>query len=270
MTKVAVSNIGLPPFAHTAAFPALAEAGVSGLEVAPSRVWQDTKAITSPMVESYRRTANEAGLTIVGLHSLFFDQPGLGLFKGQDALEETIAFTLHLSALCRDLGGKCLVYGGGRRRGEMSLSMAKAEAEAYLDCILPVMAEHGTMMCFEPLGPKDTDFLNTAAECLELVRAWKHPALGFQLDAKALVDNGEASSAIFLQGSDVIRHFHANEPGLAVVGSSGQVPHHLFGRCLHEIGYQGWVSVEQRMVTAETAMDDIYRSVRHVIAQYGE
>ncbi|RAU23568.1 hypothetical protein CU669_00220 [Paramagnetospirillum kuznetsovii] len=270
MIRIAVSNIGLPAFNHLGLLPRLAEMGVGGLEVAPSRVWRDTWMELPPAeVAAYGKAVRDAGLTVVGLHSLFFDHPDLGLFKGADTLTHTVAFMAHLSAVCRDLGGTTLIYGGGRKRGQLPPAEAEAECDAFLDALLPRMDGHGTKLCFEPLGPKDTDFLNTAGQCLALAERFAHPALGLQLDAKALMDNDELTQATFRAVQGRLDHVHANDPGLVVVGSTGQVDHAAIGRHLAGIGYGGWVSSEQRMLTEADPLADIAASVAAIRANYG-
>ena len=82
MVHYAVSNIALPAFDHADDFGRLRELRLEAIEVAPSRVWRDTwHGLTTIEVSDYRRRIVNAGLSVVGLHSLFYDQPGLGLFK---------------------------------------------------------------------------------------------------------------------------------------------------------------------------------------------
>ncbi len=48
MVRFAVSNIALPAYDHATELGSLAELGLAGIEVAPSRVWQDTwKGLTA-------------------------------------------------------------------------------------------------------------------------------------------------------------------------------------------------------------------------------
>ncbi len=254
MNRRSISNIALPPFDHLRDLPALAGLGFGGLEVAPSRVWRD--GWNAAGVAAYRRAVEDAGLRVVGLHSLFFDRPELGLFKSAELRARTLEFMVALSALCRDLGGRTLIYGGGRRRGEMPAAEARAECVAFLSDLLPRMEDHGTRLCFEPLGPKDSDFLNTAAECRALANEIGHPALGLQLDAKALVENGETGPETFAAVAGRLDHFHVNDPGLVVPGSTGAVDHAVLGERLRAIGYDGWVSIEQRQLSATDPLAD--------------
>ncbi|CCQ75495.1 sugar phosphate isomerase/epimerase [Magnetospira sp. QH-2] len=263
--RASVSNIGLPALDHGNQLVRLAEMGVAGLEVAPSRVWSDTwRGLTSAQIEAYRRQVEGAGLSVVGLHSLIFDHPDLGLFKGPELRRQTLDFFTHLSAVCRDLGGKTLIWGGGRRRGDMPQDDAFDEAVAFMGELCVRIESHGTQFCFEPLGPKDSDFVNSVRDSMRIVETLDHPALKVQLDAKALVENGEVDEETFVLAAPHLVHFHANEPGLGVLGEGGAVPHDRIGALLKDIDYAGWVSIEQRMLSETDPLGDLARSVTHL------
>lgn len=260
---LAVSNIALPAFDHEAELGRLGDLGMEGLEVAPSRVWADTwRGLTAADVSAYRHLAETAGLRVVGLHSLFFDQPGLGLFKAPEIRRQSLDFLEHLSAVCRDLGGRTLIYGSApaRRRGDLPLEDAYAEAIGFFDDLARRVDGHGTCFCFEPLGPDEADFINSALDALTVVEAVASPALRMQLDAKALVANGEATFKPFRAAAPYLVHFHANEPDLGVLSTTGAVDHAEFGRFLREIEYGGFVSIEQRMVNEKDPLSDVAKS----------
>jgi sugar phosphate isomerase/epimerase len=227
----------------------LSEMGLSGLEVAPSRVWRDTwPALKIADVSSYKRAVEAAGLKVIGLHSLFYDQPDLGLFRDHKTRAHTLDFMEHLSKLCRDLGGKTLTYGGGRSRGDLSMEEAFIESELFFSDLIPRIESHGTVFCFEPLAPSDSDFINSVNESIRLVEAVNHPSLKVQLDAKALAATDEMTIGIFKSAAPYLVHVHANEPDLGVLGTSSNVDHCFMGSLLGEIGYDGYVSIEQKMV----------------------
>jgi sugar phosphate isomerase/epimerase len=268
--KFALSNIALPSFDHTSDLDGVADLGFDAIEVAPSRVWRDTwHGLTTLEVSDYRRRIESAGLGVVGLHSLFYDHPKLGLFKEPASRAETLDFLEHLSKVCRDLGGRTLIYGGGRRRGELAPDAAQTEAVNFFSELTARVESHGTCFCFEPLGPDDSDFINSALESLTIVRDVASPALRVQLDAKALVENGEATPELFREVADHLVHFHANEPGLGVLGSTGQVDHAALGAMLREIGYEGYVSVEQKMANGVDPLAAIGKSAAILKECYG-
>jgi sugar phosphate isomerase/epimerase len=263
--RPAISNIALPPYKHIAELAVLRDLELEGLEVAPSRVWRDTwKGLSSDDVERYRHDVEAAGLRVIGLHSLFFDHPELGLFKPGAAREATIEFLVHLSTLCRDLGGHTLIYGGGRKRGNIALKEAFEEAIDVFGEVCQRIEGHGTCYCFEPLGLDSTDFINSAFESLEIVKAVDHPCLKVQLDAKALIANAEAVPETFNAVAGHLVHYHANEPDLGPLGTSGAVDHAAFGRMLQDIGYDGYVSIEQRMIDETDPLAGIRQSAQHL------
>lgn len=268
--KRAISNIALSPLSHVTELQALTNLGFRGLEVAPSRVWRNTwKGLTSNEVRAYRNDVEDAGLRVIGLHSLFFDHPELSIFESEDGFADACAFLIHLSEVCRDLGGCTLIWGGGRKRNTTTYTQAMARTKKLLDRILPLLEEHETCLCFEPLGPKDTDFLNSVSEILPLVQEYDSSGLKIQLDAKALVENDEVSRDVFTAAQPYLVHFHANEPGLGIIGSSGEVPHQTLATLLNEIEYDGFVSIEQRMLNQANAMPAIEESARALEEFYG-
>ncbi|MEX2311854.1 MAG: sugar phosphate isomerase/epimerase family protein, partial [Rhodospirillales bacterium] len=248
---------------HDAHLAGLRELGLDALEVAPSRRWPDTwKGLSSVAVNEYRHEIEDAGLKVVGLHSLLFDHPELQLFGDDNAVAQTLDFMVHLSGVCRDLGGKTLIWGGGRKRGNIPLDLAFERALTFMTKLVGRIADHGTCFCFEPLGPNDADFINRLEDAKRIVDAVDHTALRLQLDAKALVENNEATLKTFETAAPSLVHFHANEPGLGVLGTSGKIDHGALGSMLRSISYTGYVSAEQRMLNVEDPLADIAQSLR--------
>jgi sugar phosphate isomerase/epimerase len=269
MVRFCASNIALTAYGHDGELGRFAEMGLGAIEVAPSRIWHDTWHGLKPAdVAAYLRAIENAGLSVVGLHALFYDHPELGLFRDAEGRRQTLEFLEHLSAVCRDLGGCTLIWGGGRRRDEVPADAAEKEAVAFMDELCQRIADHGTCICFEPLGPADTDFINSALDALAIVELVDHPALAVQLDAKALVANGEADADTFRAVARHLVHFHANEPDLGVLGSSGQVDHGKLGELLRAIDYDGFVSIEQRQLNPDDPIPDLARSADVLRACY--
>ncbi len=270
MVKYAISNIALSAFTHDVELNQLREMGFRGLEIAPSRVWHDTwKGLSAAEVSVYRTTVERAGLQAVGLHSLFYDHPDLGLFKNAEGRQHSLDFLVHLSAVCRDLGGKTLVWGGGRRRGATPIEEATREAINFMSDLCRRVEGHGTCFCFEPLGPNDSDFINSAYDALKIVKEIDHASLRVQLDAKALVENDEVELETFQNVEKYLVHFHVNEPGLNVLGSSGEIDHAALSSHLKAIKYNGYLSLEQRQVDPKATIENIRQSAGELKKSYG-
>ncbi|MBT7356360.1 MAG: TIM barrel protein [Rhodospirillaceae bacterium] len=169
-------------------------------------------------------------------------------------------FLVHLSGVCRDLGGRTLIYGGGRKRGDVSAAAALVEAIEFFGELCPRIEAHGTIFCLEPLGPNDTDFIHRVGESSAIVEAVDHPALKVQIDAKALVANDELRAETFDSAKPLLVHVHANEPDLGILGTSGLVDHAAIGGHLRSIGYDGTVSIEQKMINADAPLGAVRQS----------
>lgn len=231
-------------------------------------MWRDTwSGLKSSDVTSYRRSIEDAGLNVVGLHSLLYDQVDLGLFSDGETRARTLDFMEHLSKLCRDLGGKTLTYGGGRKRGDLPLEDAFSQSETFFHELIPRIESHGTVFCFEPLGPVDSDFINSVYDSTRLVESVDHPSLRVQLDAKALVATGELTKEVFDAAAPYLVHVHANEPDLGVLGTSGTVDHQEMARLLNDIGYTGYVSIEQKMIGEDDPLAALYQSAK-ILKEY--
>ena len=261
--KLSVSNIALPAYDHARYFPRLEEMSFEGVEVAPSRVWRETwTALKSVEVTKYRKSVENAGLTVVGLHSLFFDHPELGLFKGSEISRLTLDYLVHLSGVCRDLGGKTIVFGSppARRRGNLSLIEAEAEVIDFFGTLCSQISHHGTCFCLEPLAANESDFVNSARDAIRMANAVNDQAFQVQFDAKALTAAGEVNQEIFSQAGLKLVHYHVNEPDLGVL-SSGVVDHEEIAALLRSVNYDGFVSLEQRMLDVNEPLNAIRISV---------
>lgn len=263
--KLSLSNIALTAYDHESELSALPALAITGLEVAPSRVWHDTwTGLTPAMVAKYRREVEGAGLEVVGLHSLFWDHRDLGLFRDADTRSRTLDFLAHLSAVCRDLGGRTLIYGSGwaRNRNGLPMADAMAETESFFGELSKRMEGHGTCICFEPVGPQESDFVNSVFDSIAIAEKLDHPAIRVQIDAKALVANDEDVLEPFLRAKPYLVHYHANEPDLGVLSDSGAVDHAKLGGFLRRVDYTGYVSIEQRMVNEADPLDAVRESAR--------
>jgi len=243
--------------------------GLQGIEAAPSRVWKETwKGLLAKMVTQYRADVERAGLRIIGLHSLFYDQPNLGLFCSEEYLPETLNFMVHLSSVCRDLGGKQLIYGGGRNRGNISKQEAFQRTINFCGTLCNRIQTHGTSYCFEPLSPRKSDFINTVEESVTIVETLNNRAFQVQIDAEALAENNEISEKTFLIAQPYLIHVHANEPNFGILGSSGLIDHKAIGGYLRGINYNGFVSIEQKMFSQSDPLSDIAKSFSFLKESY--
>jgi sugar phosphate isomerase/epimerase len=133
----------------------------------------------------------------------------------------------HLGHVCRvggGLGATRLVFGSPRNRDRSGLSdeAALAAAAKFFHALGEVAAGHGVIVCLEPNPPAyNSNFMRTADETAQVVRATAHPAIRMQFDTGALTLNGEDARAVLAAHGDIIGHIHASEPNLVALGTGG-------------------------------------------------
>ena len=265
--RLAVSNIAWQPPDDPAILPLLRDRGVTGIEVAPTKLWPDWQGATPAAAAAYRERLADQGFAVPALQAILFGKPDCTLFDpaGSHRLLEHMALVAGLAA---SLGAPVQVLGapGNRRRGALAMPEAIKIAAEVLRRAGDVCAAHGTCLCIEPNPPQfGCDFVTTSAEGAALVRAVAAPGLGLHLDAAGMLLAGEDGAAAIAAHVGLLRHFHASEPDLGGFAAP-RVDHRRLGAALAAGGYRGWVSIEMR-ATADPA-DDLGRAVDTVKAAY--
>jgi len=174
-------------FAAQCAFAAAV--GYDGLEVAPFTIADDPLAIDAPARRRLRRTAEDAGVAITGLHWLLVKPEGLSITSPDAGVRaRTVAAMTTLVGLCADLGGRYLVHGSPAHRkvptGE-SREVAWARARDAFAAAARAAEKAGVVYLVEPLPRDETDLVNTLAEARAMVREVGSPALATMLDTKS-------------------------------------------------------------------------------------
>lgn len=234
-----ISNIAWPPEQEEAFLPLLPEHGCQLLEVAPSKVWPEPVAVSPAQRRSYKQLVDSFGLRIVSMQALLYSRPDLRLFDSEEGDREVSHYLMALCEVAADLEAEVMVLGSpkNRRRGSLSKEAAMKRSAGVLAQVAQRAKELGTMLCIEPLGVSENDFITTAEEGMELVRMVDHPGFGLHLDAKALSEETADLDETMRLAVPFLRHFHISEPNLAIPGTSGLVDHARMGRILAESGY---------------------------------
>lgn len=225
----------------------IAETGYTGIELAPFTLADRIEAVPPERRRELRRQAESQGLTIFGLHWLLAKTTGMHLTAfDPHTRNETAKYLRELARACADFGGDVLVFGSPAQRSlerGMSMRQALSHATEVFSAVMPVFADCGVTLCFEPLTSNETDFVNTCAEAKSLIDMVDHPNFQLHQDVKAMLAEPTPIPELIAQYASVTRHFHVNDDNLLGPGMGPTDYHPIFAALLSS-GYSHWVSVE--------------------------
>jgi len=276
--KLAISNIAWTPDERGEVYDAMAEVGVTGLEIAPGLFFS---AATDPFLPSpdVARAAlaeiEDRGLKIVSMQSLLFGVSGAGLFGGAEARANLVHGMERAITLAGRFGIPNLVFGSpGQRRVPDGLPMNEAfdQAADVFRRLAAAAQSAGTKIAIEANPTAyGTNFLNTLDEAVDFVARVDHPAVVSILDLGAMHMNGDFATIPTRIPALMPRlnHVHVSEPNLA------PAPHDAAAlapvlEALRRAAYDKSVSIEmkrppegvagvraalERLVTASRKMD---------------
>lgn len=247
MMKYAICNELYVDWPFDVAFAHAAGLGYTGVEIAPFTIATNVFEMTADRRHQVRKTAEANGLEVVGLHWLLAKTDGLHLTSNDaDVRKRTAEYVCELARLCRDLGGKVMVFGSPPQRNlkdgvteqqgfDYAVEVFKSSARTLEEC--------GVMLALEPLGPEEGNFMLTAESAIAIAKAVESPNVKLHLDVKAMSTESQSIPDIIRSSKDWLVHFHANDPNRRGPGM-GDVDFVPIFAALDEIEYDGWVSVE--------------------------
>jgi sugar phosphate isomerase/epimerase len=229
------------------AFAVAAECGYRGLEVAPFTIDTDVRRVAESRRRAIRRQAEKAGLSVVGLHWLLAKTKGFHLTSPEpDVRRATADYLGELARFCADLGGKLLIFGSPKQRNLLP-GVRRGDAMGYaaevIERTLPVLQKTETTLALEPLSPRTTTFLQTAAEAVQLIQRVDSPRCRLNLDCLAMSTESTPIPELIRTHRTSLAHFHANDPNAKGPGF-GELDFVPIFRALQEVDYRGWISVE--------------------------
>ena len=224
-----------------------AQAGYDAIEIAPFTLANYVTEIPPARRQEIRAQAARAGLVISGIHWVLVQAEGMYLNHPDDAIRaRTARYFCDLVDFCADLGGRSIVLGSPKQRQIMD-GVAPAQAWAWATATFRDSVQQaerrGVTLCFEPLAPVETNFINTAAEAIRFTEQFASPNFKIILDVKAMCSEAKTIPQIIRESWPHFAYFHANDKNLKGPGF-GEVDFRPIAAALKEVGYDGVVSVE--------------------------
>ena len=224
-----------------------ARVGYQGVEVAPFTLANSVLDVPLNERKKIREAAIRHGIEIAGIHWVLVKPEGLFINHPDAAVRKhTSEYFCALVDFCADLGGKVMVVGSPKQRNVPEGVSRDQALEWATNCFRQAVKkaeEREVTICFEPLTPAETNFINTAAEAIEFTQRLPSPRFKIILDAKAMCSEVKTIPQIIRESWPHFAHFHANDKNMKGPGF-GDVDFKPIAAALKQAGYAGFVSVE--------------------------
>ena len=234
---------------HKQIFEKLVAWGYHGLEITPFTLEKLITEASTAELQSLAKLAAEHGIDLCAMHWFYSGVPGVHLTSSDPETRwRTLTYTCKALEACNTLGVVIVVIGSPRQRSfdpeEMDSSTAYLNAIELLKLAAPHAEKHNVDICFEPLGPDETNFGNTMEDCAFLVDSVGSPRVVPHLDVKQLQSEDTQATELITRWGAKAGHFHANGANMLGPSNSGLDFAPIF-EALARSGYEGgWVSVE--------------------------
>lgn len=245
--KFGVCNEIFKEWSFEKAFEFVKQTGYDGIEIAPFTCAKYVTDVSKQRRCEIKDLAARHQLEISGIHWVLVKAEGMHMTHPDASIRaKTQQYFRDLVQFCQDLGGKSIVVGSPHQRNlepGVTLEQATDWATEVFRPAVQDGEDKGVTICFEPLAPSETNFMNTAEEAIQFIRRIPSPAFKIILDVKAMCSMGKPIADIIRESWPAFAYFHANDANLKGPGF-GDVDFVPIASALKEVGYQGYVSVE--------------------------
>ena len=225
----------------------VAHTGYDAIEIAPFTVARNVTEVSSAVRQQLNDSARRAGLAVSAIHWVLAQTDGLHVIHPDIAIRaRTGAYFRALVDFCADLGGGFMVVGSPKQRSRppgITPEQGASWAAAVFHDAVKQAEDRGVTICLEPLSPAETNFINTAAEAVQLTQQVDSPRFKVILDVKAMCSEAGPVPQIIRATWPHFAYFHANDRNLKGPGF-GDVDFVPIAAALKDVGYDGYVSVE--------------------------
>jgi len=268
--KLAISNIAWNLDEDEAVLALMHEYGVSGVEIAPTKIWADPLSASDADIRLYANRWKNEGIDISSMQALLFGHPELTIFEDKEKRQRTTEYLCKIIRLGGILGAGALVFGSPKNRLICNLEKKIVDeiSAEFFTAVGKCAAEHGCVFCIEP-NPVSygCDFITTSEQARELVENVNHPGFALHLDAAGMTMSNENIAQQLPLSIPQLCHFHISEPNLEPVGL-GTVDHKLIVALFNVSDYKNWYSIEMRPPDKNNNLSGIATALKFIRETY--
>jgi sugar phosphate isomerase/epimerase len=252
--KLSISNIAWPAENDEEMYAFLEEQGLSGLEIAPTRIFPENPynkideaiAFKNQIQERYR-------INICSMQSIWY---GLhhNIFGTDEDREFLISYTKKAIDFAAAIGCENLVFGNPKNRNISNTDQIPVAID-FFRTIGEYAAKCNTIIAIEPNPPiYNTNFINTTKQAFEFCRDVNSPGFKVNLDLGTCIYYDDKIDFIN-ENIKIINHIHISEPMLAPIEK--RTIHQL----LKKLDYQRYFSIE---MANKNDLEVVKNSIRYI------
>lgn len=240
--KLSISNIAWTVEHDTEMYQFLKKSGFQGLEIAPTRIFQETPYDKIPEAKAWADELKEKyGLEVPSMQSIWYGHQEK-IFGSEEDRRVLVDYTKKAIDFAEAIGCKNLVFGNPKNRDTDDVPGNYPTAIDFFREIGDYALEHHATIAIEA-NPViyNTNFLNTTEQAVEMVYRCGSEGVKVNVDLGTIIYN-EEDICYLKQIPEYINHVHISEPGLDLI-ERRDLHNELF-KVLHDIGYDRYVSIE--------------------------
>lgn len=256
--KLSISNIAWTSGDDRLVYAYMRDAGFSGLEIAPTRLFPEKPYEKKAEAGCYAaQLLNDHGLRICSMQSIWYGHSEK-IFGSKEERAILLDYTMRAIDFAEMIGAGNLVFGCPKNR-VIQDGDDRAVAVEFFRSLGEYAAKHGTVLAMEA-NPViyGTNFINKTKDAVELIKEVGSEGFKLNLDFGTIIYNEESLEEIE-QYVDLINHVHISEPNLKLIEK--RVEHEILFEMLRRHDYDRYVSVE---MGKREDIEDIFRTIDYI------
>ncbi len=258
--KLSISNIAWTSESDQQVYEYMCDAGFSGLEIAPTRLFPEKPYEKRSEAQEYSRRLNENyGLRICSMQSIWYGHSEK-IFGSAQERSVLLDYTKQAIDFAEVVGAGNLVFGCPKNR-VIGDNDNREIAVGFFSELGDYAAQHGTVLAMEA-NPViyGTNFINKTKEAIELIKEVESQGFKLNLDFGTIIYNEESIEDL-APYIELINHVHISEPNLKLIEHRDE--HKDLIGMLRSYGYDRYVSIE---MGKRDDIVDVYRTIDYLAA----
>lgn len=244
MPNISISNIAWDSVNDVEVFNLLHEYGITGIEIAPTKIFKDLLAVTDTEVLQYKNYLNSNGFSIPAMQSIFFGKPEFQIFD-PSTHDEMFRYIDNLGRIAKLLDCRVLVFGCPKNRSYNEASNIESAIEVFREMADILLKYNVTIGLEANPSVYNCNYATSINDVIDIVDKVNKPNFKVHFDTGASDINKEDILSQILQNWDKFCHLHISAPFLENIKTLSISPTSVLST-INSTNYNNWISIEMK------------------------